>query len=111
MTNSEKLYKFYEDNPTAPNDDVMKGLDWESWQVRKYKSRLKQRGFIAVSPEGVTCLKSFDEEPKSDVFQFKQDTYREVVDKLIEAMGNDGLSIAQLIDISREIRTILKEVV
>ena len=112
MTFNEKLYEFYKDHPLATNDEVANALEWTTRQVVRYKGRLKARGFIDVTADGVALMRPYNtKDDKDGTFEFKQETYREVIARLMACMDSEGLTTTQLIDISREIRTILKEVV
>lgn len=112
MTNCEKLYRYYCEHPAASAAEVMDALQWDADNVRRYKFRLKQRGFIAVDDNGILILKPFSsgDDPEK-LFDFKQQTYREIIDNLKERMALPGTTTPQAIEIGREIRIILKEIV
>jgi len=112
MTFNEKLYEYYTEHPKATNEEAATALDWTTRQVVRYKNRLKARGFIDRDEDGIAILKSYNaKDDKDGTFEFKQETYREVIARLLSCMDSESLTTTQLIDISREIRTILKEVV
>ena len=109
----EELFRYYASNPMASNAEAAAALGIDETKLRVYKFRLKKRGYIAVTDEhGVIILKEYGkkEAEKDEIFDFKQDTYRQLIDKLMACMDK-SLSVSQTTEISREIRTILKEVV
>ena len=109
----EEVFRYYASNPMAGNAEAAAALGIDETKLRVYKSRLKKRGYIAVTDEhGVIILKKYGtkEAEKDEIFDFKQDTYRQLIDKLMACMDK-SLSVSQTTEISREIRTILKEVV
>ena len=97
MTNCEKLYNFFIEHPKASVDEVMEALDWkERTKVSKYKHRLKQRGFIDVDPvDGVQLLRP----------------YRQAADACLDRIHDPETTIAQMIELIRELRMILKAIV
>ena len=108
MTNCEKLYQYYADHPQATTDDIMQALQWDRRDVSRYKFRLKRRGFIGVDQQdGVVILRQFNPDDNSD---YKQRVYREVIDTLKERMDLPETTTPQCIDLGREIRIILKEI-
>jgi len=109
----EELLKYYASNPAASNAEAAEALGIDETKLRVYKSRLKKRGYIAVTDaHGVIVLKEYGkkEAEQDEIFDFKQDTYRQLIDRLMACMDK-SLSVSQTTEISREIRTILKEVV
>jgi hypothetical protein len=112
MSNSEILYDFLRANPAASNPEIAEGLKWSSTQVRKYKYQLKKRGFIAVDNEGIIVLKPFNPENDNDeTANLKQSAYKELFDACVDRMYGENTSTPQFIELVRELRMILKEMV
>jgi hypothetical protein len=116
MTHCEQLYYFYKEYPEADAATVMKGLDWENQEVRRYKFRLKKRGFIAIDKqdgkESIVLLKPYNpEQEEPETFAYKQEVYRQLVETLQDRMADQATTTTQTIEISREIRIIMKEII
>ena len=109
----EELLKYYAANPMATNAEAAEAMGKDEAIVRVHKHRLKKRGYIAVTEDhGVIVLREYGQKQveQDEIFDFKQDTYRQLIDKLMACMDK-SLTVSQTVEISREIRTILKEVV
>lgn len=113
MTYCEKLYNFFIENPKASTDEVMEKLDWERRQVTRYKHRLKERGFIDVDAiEGVKILRPYRKEDKNNpIHDYKQDAYMEAADACLDRIHDPETTIAQLIELIRELRMVLKAII
>jgi len=112
MSNNEILFNFLVEHPTASNPEIAKGLKWSSMQVRKYKYQLKKRGFIVFDNEGAIILKAFNPEPENnETVGLKQEAYKELFDACVDRMHRENTSTAQFIELVRELRMILKEMV
>lgn len=111
MTNCEKLYTYYNEHPQATNDEVMRDLEWSSTDVRRYKHRLKRRGFLDADVGGVTLLKPYKpEESSAEVLTFKQEAYRQVAEMCLARIEEPTTTVPQMIELMRELRLILKEI-
>jgi hypothetical protein len=112
MSNSEILYNFLKEHPAASNPEIAEGLNWDSTNVRRYKYRLKKRGFIVFDNEGVIILKPFNQEVENnEIAGLKQDAYKELFDACVDRMHGENTSTPQFIELVREVRMILKEMV
>lgn len=113
MTYCEKLYNFFIEYPKASTDEVMEKLDWERRQVTRYKHRLKERGFIDVDAiEGVKILRPYRKEDKNNpIHDYKQDAYMEAADACLDRIHDPETTIAQLIELIRELRMVLKAII
>lgn len=112
MSNSEILYNFLKEHPAASNPEIVEGLNWDSTNVRRYKYRLKKRGFIVFDNEGVIILKPFNPEVENnETAGLKQDAYKELFDACVDRMHGENTSTPQFIELVREVRMILKEMV
>lgn len=106
MTKCEELYEFYKKHPQAKNPEVAEALHWDSFHVRKYKFRLKARGLIAVTPDGVITAPPFaDEEMKEP--SAKLAAYQHLYDVCIERLETKDMSDSHFISLVQEIRMIL----
>jgi len=112
MTNCEKLYRFYTEHPKSSTDETAQAMEWDKREVSRYKFRLKRRGFIGVDErDGVVILRPFrPEDDGAEAFSYKQQVYRDVIETLQERMNLPETTTTQCIDIGREIRIILKEI-
>lgn len=112
MTNCEKLYSLYKEKPNLSNSETMNQLNWSSVEVRKYKHRLKKRGFIEVDEDdGVILLKPYGIDAESESESFKQEAYKQLYDICIDRAENKDISTPQLIQLIQEIRLILNQIV
>jgi hypothetical protein len=109
MTNCEKLYQYYQDNPTASNPDVEQALGWDSINVKRYKHRLKRRGLITITPGGIeTNLPFQDNEPES--VAFKTEAYQQLYEACMHRMEIKDLSDSAFTELIREARLILEKI-
>ena len=113
MTHCEKLYNFFIEHPKASADEVMGSLGWERRQVSRYKHRLKRGGFIDVDPrDGVQVLRPYrEEDDTSPIHDYKQDAYRQAADACLDRIHDPETTIAQMIELIRELRMILKAII
>ena len=113
MTNCEKLYNYFIEHPKASADEVMEALNWERKQVSKYKHRLKERGFIDVDAiEGVKIPRPYRKEDKNNpIHDYKQNAYMEAADACLDRIHDPETTIAQLIELIRELRMVLKAII
>lgn len=111
MTNCEKLYAYYKEHPQAASDEVEQALGWSNVDVKRYKHRLKRRGFIDVSGGEVMLLRPYrPEDSSAEVLTFKQDTYRQVAELCLTRIEDATTTVPQMIELMRELRLILKEI-
>lgn len=108
MTRCEMLYEFYKSNPKATNQEVAEALQWDPYHVRKYKFRLRARGLIAVTPEGVETAPPFTDEDMKEP-SAKQSEYQHLLDVCIERLETKDMSDSQFIALVQEIRMILSK--
>jgi len=116
-SNCQKLYEYYLKNPTADNAQIMTDLNWSRAAVSRYRYRLKKYGYIdyELSPAGKVCaveiLREYspEDEPEETV-GFKQNTYRQIAAACLERINDPATTISQTIELIRELRMVLKEV-
>ncbi|WP_301859571.1 hypothetical protein [uncultured Megasphaera sp.] len=106
MTKCQELYEFYKQNPQAKNAEVAEALHWDPYHVRKYKFRLKSRGLIAITPDGVETAPLFaDEDVQEPSAKFA--AYQHLYDVCVERLQTKDMSDSQFISLVQEIRMIL----
>ena len=108
MTKCEELYEFYKKHPKAKNPEVAEALHWDPYHVKKYKFRLKARGLIAVTPDGVETAPPFSDEDMKEP-SVKMAAYQHLYDVCIERLETKDMSDSQFIALVQEIRMILSK--
>lgn len=117
MTRNQELYEYLQSNPKATLDSIAKALGWTKRQVSKRRCLLKNYGYIDYDfkPNSneiavMEFLKPYlpSEEP-AEAFCYKQDIYRQIVEACMEKIARPETTVAQTIELVRELRMVLKE--
>ncbi|MBQ9364815.1 MAG: hypothetical protein IJT82_03475 [Schwartzia sp.] len=112
MSMVSQLYKYYQEHPESDNKTVGRDLDWEDWQVKQQKCKLKTRGFITVNDDGTVAIARpmalEDVEPVTR--KYKLEIYRGLIAEMRERLESENTTNKEAIEICREIRIMMKEI-
>lgn len=110
MNCMRELYSAIKENPQAGNQDLMQALDWDSGKVRKYKWKLKRKGYITESKDGFSCDAPFEDDSQAENnFSFKRESYEHLLDICMDRLEGRDLSDNQFALLVQEIRQILSQ--
>lgn len=106
MTQLEKLYNLYADNPALTNQEAADMLHVSVGAAKVFKTRLKKRGLVDTDDNGnVTIIAPYDSVPQTP--EFKQSIYEEMILTYLDDFRQQ-LSFSARVNVGREIRLLLE---